>query len=243
MGYAAGNKKTVTDPFLGKVELTCTGASRFSAMGESRVDSVWVDLHLNVWIFTDSTVGSDHPPVVLRKDLAEQVSSAVRPVRSDSGHTMVVRKSSPEHPEYLKSRFPKEGRPSTFLFKGHRWRYEHSSFDDEGEFDVLWRPDAAIEPVPAAPIEQDPAPKRKFPPVMDIWSPRGTKVTPIYVDGKVFGGYPFHARTAERYLKEGSIYTVDRTDVDRSHTDVFLQEVPGVAFNSVCLAHVAVPED
>lgn len=29
---------------------------------------------------------------------------------------------------------------TSFDFDGHRWAYSHSSFDDGGEFDVLWRP-------------------------------------------------------------------------------------------------------
>ena len=177
--YSVGSRKTVTDPFLGKVELTCTGATRLSAMGEARLDSVWVDMHLNVWILIESTVGADHPPVVLRRELAELVAAAVRP---------------------------------------------------------------AITPVPSDPVVPAETERRKFPPMMDIWSPKGTRVTPVYVDGKPQGGYPHHAETVKRYLAEGAVYTVERTEVDRCHTDVFLQEVLGVAFNSVCFtsADVAV---
>lgn len=57
-----------------------------------------------------------------------------------NGLTMKVRKDSPEHAEYLKARFDGGLIKFTFMFAGHRWRYEYSSFDDSGEFDLLWRP-------------------------------------------------------------------------------------------------------
>lgn len=51
-----------------------------------------------------------------------------------------VRRSDADYKEYLRSRF-EGGRPrETFMFRGHRWRYRHDSFDDEGEFVVLERP-------------------------------------------------------------------------------------------------------
>lgn len=56
-----------------------------------------------------------------------------------TGEFMTVRKDSPEHAEYLKARFA-EKTSGQFMWKGHRWRYEHTTFDDAGEYDVLWRP-------------------------------------------------------------------------------------------------------
>ncbi|WP_162556510.1 hypothetical protein [Proteus terrae] len=46
----------------------------------------------------------------------------------------------------MNARFPKTGNhtvgtPTTFEFKGHRWKYEVTSFDDNGDYDLLWRPD------------------------------------------------------------------------------------------------------
>ncbi|EMH0084758.1 hypothetical protein RGF86_001049 [Proteus mirabilis] len=58
-----------------------------------------------------------------------------------------VYKESPEHSEYMAARFPKDRRHhycsnEAFEFKGHRWKYEVTSFDDNGDYDLLWRPDA-----------------------------------------------------------------------------------------------------
>ena len=39
--------------------------------------------------------------------------------------------------------------------------------------------------------------------------------------------------TARKHLTEGEEYTVERTEVSSCHTDVYLEEIPGVAFNSV----------
>lgn len=60
--------------------------------------------------------------------------------------TLKVYKDSPEYKDYMNARFPKTGNytvgtPATFEFKGHRWRYEVTSFDDNGDYDLLWRPD------------------------------------------------------------------------------------------------------
>ena len=73
---------------------------------------------------------------------------------------------------------------------------------------------------------------------LDIWSPPGTKVTPIYSKGYPANGYPYDQEIVKQYLPEGSIWTVYLIDVDRSSSDVYLVEFPGVRFNSVSLAHV-----
>lgn len=51
-----------------------------------------------------------------------------------------VRRSDADYKEYLRSRFEGGHPRETFMFRGHRWRYRHDSFDDEGEFVVLERP-------------------------------------------------------------------------------------------------------
>jgi hypothetical protein len=63
---------------------------------------------------------------------------------------------------------------------------------------------------------------------MDIYSKKGTKVK---YTGE--GGYDHHKKHADKYLKTGETYTVDYTDVGGWHTDVYLEEVPTQAFNSV----------
>lgn len=46
-------------------------------------------------------------------------------------------------------------------------------------------------------------------------------------------GYLSDQESAKKLLVEGMIYTVDFTDVDDWHTDVYLKEFPGKPFNSV----------
>lgn len=54
-------------------------------------------------------------------------------------YTMRVYKESAKHPSYLKARFSKEKTGNSFLFEGHRWAYEHTNFDDDGDYDLLYR--------------------------------------------------------------------------------------------------------
>lgn len=61
--------------------------------------------------------------------------------------TLKVYKNSPEHGEYMEARFPKDRRHhscsnETFEYEGHRWKYQVTSFDDNGDYDLLWRPDS-----------------------------------------------------------------------------------------------------
>lgn len=51
-----------------------------------------------------------------------------------------VYKKTPEAAELLECRFSKSGMKRVFEFKGHNWRYSHTGFDDNGEFDLLERP-------------------------------------------------------------------------------------------------------
>lgn len=60
--------------------------------------------------------------------------------------TLKVYKNSPEYGEYMEVRFPKDRRHhscsnETFEYEGHRWKYQVTSFDDNGDYDLLWRPD------------------------------------------------------------------------------------------------------
>jgi hypothetical protein len=63
---------------------------------------------------------------------------------------------------------------------------------------------------------------------MNIAAQKGTKV--VYLDK---GGYSSDKKHARKYLKKNKIYTVDHTEVDDFYTEVYLQEFPGVSFNSV----------
>ncbi|WP_272581848.1 hypothetical protein [Providencia sp. PROV269] len=60
--------------------------------------------------------------------------------------TLKVYKDSPEYSKYLTARFPRKrgyssGINETFEYEGHRWKYQVTSFDDNGDYDLLWRPD------------------------------------------------------------------------------------------------------
>ena len=65
--------------------------------------------------------------------------------------------------------------------------------------------------------------------IMDIGSPRGTKV----VFAHPTNGYSGDQETANKHLAVGGTYTVARTDVGKWITYVYLLEVPGIPFNSV----------
>lgn len=81
----------------------------------------------------------------------------------------------------------------------------------------------------------------KPPTIMDIYAKHGTKVVPVYKDGKPLNGSEYDKEKIAKHLPEGSVFTVESTDVHNWSTDVYLVEVPGVAFNSVCLADAPKP--
>lgn len=54
-------------------------------------------------------------------------------------YTMKVYASSPGYGAYLKSRFGGDKRGQSFEWAGHRWAYEVTSFDDAGDYDLLYR--------------------------------------------------------------------------------------------------------
>ncbi len=70
--------------------------------------------------------------------------------------------------------------------------------------------------------------------MMNIYALRGHKVRLINTSS----GYYYQTERAEKYLKVGEVYTVDYTEVHSESTDVVLQEVPGVEFNSTCFEDV-----
>ena len=49
-------------------------------------------------------------------------------------------------------------------------------------------------------------------------------------------GYPSNVATAAQFLTEGAVYTIAQTIVRNSYTTVFLQEFPGITFNSCLFA-------
>jgi hypothetical protein len=70
---------------------------------------------------------------------------------------------------------------------------------------------------------------------MDIYSESGTKIHFT----RPSAGSKFDQELVKKYLIENNVYTVERTRVGNWHTDVYLTEVPGVAFNSVHFSDVS----
>jgi len=64
---------------------------------------------------------------------------------------------------------------------------------------------------------------------MNIGAVAGHKVVFVHPDA----GYSPDQENGRRYLKVGQVYTIKRIKVHRASTDVWLNEVPKVSFNSV----------
>lgn len=67
----------------------------------------------------------------------------------------------------------------------------------------------------------------------DIYSRTGTKVIAGFKNGELQNGYDHDKTFGEKYLKPNVVYTIEKTEVEGWHTDFYLQELPGVFFNSV----------
>ena len=67
-------KKIIKDPFRGEIELTKKGETSKHMLGESRVDTIYVDDRGNYWVDTWSTVGGDPIPMTfLRKEVIDKI--------------------------------------------------------------------------------------------------------------------------------------------------------------------------
>ena len=63
---------------------------------------------------------------------------------------------------------------------------------------------------------------------LPIDAPRGTKAVYANPDG----GYDPQTALGRKHLTLGETYTVEHTEIHDWHTDVFLEERPGIGFNS-----------
>lgn len=54
-------------------------------------------------------------------------------------YTMKVYKNSDDHAAYMKARSDGARNGQSFEWAGHRWAYEVTSFDDAGNYDLLYR--------------------------------------------------------------------------------------------------------
>lgn len=66
---------------------------------------------------------------------------------------------------------------------------------------------------------------------MDIYAKKGHKV--IVTEQGMRNGWKSDEENVAKHLKVDGIYTVERTEVSSWSTAVYLQEIPGVRFNSV----------
>jgi hypothetical protein len=62
---------------------------------------------------------------------------------------------------------------------------------------------------------------------MNIWSPEGSKIKFTNPTAAMDEG-----RHAQKYLKLNEVYTIQNIEVGDSFTDVWLEELPELAFNS-----------
>ena len=83
------------------------------------------------------TIGGHPPPIsaevfvnVQRRGLSAEMIMK---------YTMKVYKNSDDHAAYLKARFDGARNGQSFEWAGHRWAYEVTSFDDAGDYDLLYR--------------------------------------------------------------------------------------------------------
>jgi hypothetical protein len=66
---------------------------------------------------------------------------------------------------------------------------------------------------------------------MNIHAKKGDIV--FVTEKTINSGYDHDSDLAKKYLEIGKPYTVDHTEVDGWHTDVYLSEIPNIGFNSV----------
>jgi hypothetical protein len=63
---------------------------------------------------------------------------------------------------------------------------------------------------------------------MNIYALKGHKV----IRNTLSTGYEYQVEVAKKYLEIGKEYTVEKTEVESYHTNVWLEEFPDVKFNS-----------
>ena len=74
---------------------------------------------------------------------------------------------------------------------------------------------------------------------MNIYALKGHKVKLVTFSA----GYEHEQETTQKHLELGKEYTVEKTVVHNWSTDVYLQEVLGIRFNSVFFVDVAPQPD
>ncbi|EPC3851193.1 hypothetical protein ACRZJO_004504 [Citrobacter freundii] len=98
-------------------------------------------------------------------------------------YTMKVYANSPEYGAYLKSRFGGDKRGQSFEWAGHRWAYEVTSFDDAGDYDLLYRFDDKPYPEEVSVSTDDMT-------IRDYFAAKAMAAIVRRWDGHSFGGGP-----------------------------------------------------
>lgn len=115
-------------------------------------------------------------------------------------YTMKVYKESAKHPSYLEARFGKGKTGNSFLFEGHRWAYEHTSFDDDGDYDLLYRFDDK-------PYQEEVSVTTDDLTIRDYFAAKAMAAIVRRWDGHSFGGGPESPQYKE--LAEDAYYIAD----------------------------------
>lgn len=115
-------------------------------------------------------------------------------------HTMKVYTKSPEHSAYLKARFERTKSGQSFEWAGHRWAYEVTSFDDNGDYDLLYRFDDMPYPEEVAVTAADLT-------IRDYFAAKAMAAIVRRWDGHSFGGGPESPQYKE--LAEEAFYIAD----------------------------------
>ena len=68
-------------------------------------------------------------------------------------------------------------------------------------------------------------------PSMKLYAEKGHKVT--VTEQSIKNGYDYDKQKAEKFLKVGEIYTIEKMEVHNLSSNVVLQELPEENFNSV----------
>ncbi|WP_285112738.1 hypothetical protein [Leclercia adecarboxylata] len=115
-------------------------------------------------------------------------------------HTMKVYKNSPDHSAYLAARFDKEKAGHSFEFAGHRWAYDATSFDDAGDYDLLYRFDDKPYPEEVSVTTDDMT-------IRDYFAAKAMAAIVRRWDGHSFGGGPESPQYKE--LSEDAYHIAD----------------------------------
>lgn len=144
------------------------------------------------------TIGGHPPPIsaevfvnVQRRGLSAEMIMK---------YTMKVYKNSDDHAAYMKARSDGARNGQSFELAGHRWAYEVTSFDDAGDYDLLYRFDDKPYPEEVSVTTDDMT-------IRDYFAAKAMAAIVRRWDGHSFGGGPESPQYKE--LAEDAYYIAD----------------------------------